>query len=255
MGQRRLFFATALILALFIFDALSGGKLRSLVRGAGASLWGFGVSVQESIHDSGFLSTRRGLVGENSALSGQIAQLQERAAAYQVLKDENSALRDMLRVAGTARGQNKESGITAPIVSSFRASPYGTFQVGAGFSDSVSPGDIVLSAENFVIGRVEASDSESSLVRAIFAPGVSSDAVIRGVGVAVEGQGGANARTIMPRRSEVAVGDPVISAVLGSRAIGVVGNISEDSGSAYKSVGIYLPVNLSALQFVYIVKN
>ena len=254
-GRKRLFFATILVIVLFITDAISGGKIRILVRGIGSSVWGVGVSVQESIYGSGFLSTRRSLLAENSALAEQIARLQERSAGYQVLKDENTVLRDILNVAGSAQSQNKESGITAPIISSLRASPYGTFQVGAGSADSVSSGDLVLSAENFVIGRVVSADSHTSLVSGIFASGVSTDAVIHGVSVTVEGQGGGNARTTMPRQSEVAIGDAVISAVLGARAIGVVGNITESSGSAYKSVNIYLPVNLSALKFVYIVKN
>jgi len=254
-GRKRLFFATIFIIILFVFDAISGGKLRVLARGAGSSVWGLGVSVQESIHGSGFLSTRRGLISENTVLAEQIARLQERSAAYQMLKDENEVFREMLHVAGGVQGRDKKSGITAPIISSLRASSYGTFQVGAGFADSVAAGDLVLSAENFVIGRVAEADSHTSLVSGIFASGVFTDAVIRGVAVTVEGQGGGNARTTMPRLSEVAVGDAVISAVLGARGIGVVGNIAENSGSAYKSVNIYLPVNLSALKFVYIVKN
>ncbi|MCR4280916.1 MAG: hypothetical protein NUV88_01120 [Candidatus Kaiserbacteria bacterium] len=240
---------------MFIADAISGGKIRVLVRGIGSYVWGLGVSVQESIYGSGFLSARRGLLAENSALAGQIARLEERAAAYQVLKDENRALRQMLNVAGNLQGNNKKSGITAPIISSLRASPYGTFQVGAGSADSVSAGDLVLSAENFVIGRIAEADLHASLVREIFASGISTDAVIHGVAVAVEGQGGGNARTTMPRQSEVIIGDSVISPALGARAIGVVGNMSESSGSAYKSVNVYLPVNLSALQFVYIVRE
>lgn len=254
-GRRRLFFATAFIIVLFIFDALSGGKIRALVRGGGSAVWRLGTSVQESTYGSGFFSTRRGLIAENSALAGQVARLQERAAAYQVLKDENEALRGILNVAGNIGSNDKASGITATIVSSLRASPYGTFQIGAGSADSVSSGDLVLSAENFVIGRIESVDAHTSLVKEIFAPGVSTDAVIRGVAVAVEGQGGGNARTTMPRQSEAAIGDPVVSPALGARAIGIVGNMSEDSGSAHKNVSIYLPVNLSALQFVYIVRK
>lgn len=254
-GRKRLFFATVFILVVFVLDAFSGGKIRTIVRAGGSSVWKLGISIQESIHGSGFLSSRRALLAENSALSEQIAHFQERAAAYQVLKEENDALRRMLHVVANTRDQNKASGITAPIVSSFRASPYGTFQVGAGDADAVSPGNLVLSAENFVIGRVETVDSRTSLIREIFAPGISSDAILRGVGIIVEGQGGGNARAQMPRQSEVAVGDPVVSATLGARSIGVVGNISENSGSAYKSVNIYLPVNLTALQYVYIVNK
>lgn len=236
-------------------DALSGGKIRSLARAAGSQIWKFGSSISESIAESGFISSRRALIEENSALTQQIAQMQERSAAYLVLQDENQALREILRVADITQSTKKEIGITAPIVSSFRSSPYGTFQVGAGRADSVSPGDIVLSSENFAIGRIEETDLHTALVREIFAPSVSSDALLRGVGVAVEGQGGGNARTSVPRQTAVAVGDAVVSPIFRARAIGIVGKISEDSGSAYKRVDIYLPVNLSALQFVYIVKQ
>ena len=252
---RRIFTATAIVCALILVDAFSGGTVRSLVRRAGSLVWWWGISIERSIHESGFFRTRRGLIAENAALTEQIAQFQERSAAYRVLKDENIALREMLNVAETAKGRSKESGITAPIASSFRASPYGTFQIGAGTADSVSPGNLVLSAENFVIGRVLTADAHTSLVKEIFAPNVSSDAVLHGIGVAVVGQGGGNAKTDVPREADIAVGDPVISAIFGSRAIGVVGNVSVDSGSAYKRVQIYLPVNLSILQFVYIVKQ
>ena len=252
---RRILVSTAVVCALILIDSFSGGSVRSLVRQAGSLVWRLGSAVESSIYGSGFFSTRRGLLAENAALTEQVAQFQERSAAYRVLKEENNALREMLNVAESANGRNKESGITAPIVSSFRASPYGTFQIGAGSADSVSPENLVLSAENFVIGRVEAVDAHTSLVREIFAPNKSTDAVVHGVGVAIEGQGGSNARTDVPRQSDIAVGDPVISAAFGSRAIGVVGNVSEDSGNAYKRVQIYLPVNLSVLQFVYIVKN
>src|SRR3990167_9217681 len=138
-GHRRLFVATALIFVLVIIDALSGGKIRSLARAGGSEIWKFGSSIAESVAGSGFFSSRRALTAENLALTQQIASLQERAAAHKVLQDENRALRDVLRVAGVEKGPNRASGITAPIVSSFRSSPYGTFQVGAGRADSVSP--------------------------------------------------------------------------------------------------------------------
>ena len=84
---------------------------------------------------------------ENAALREQISRLEERSAAYQVLVEENKSLREMTRAASLGVG------VTAPVISSFRASPYGTFLIGAGSADGISPGDIVLSSENFVIGR------------------------------------------------------------------------------------------------------
>jgi cell shape-determining protein MreC len=254
-GRRRIIAATVAVLLLFLVDSLTGGKIRSVVRMGGSILWGWGVSTQAVLSNSGFFATKRGLINENAVLTEQIAQLQEQAAAYRVIKQENAALSKLLHVASMSGSQNKTSGITAPIVSSFRASPYGTFQVGAGSADAVSAGDLVLSYENFVIARIEQSDEHISLAKEIFAPNVSSDAVLRGVGVVVVGQGGGNAKADVPRQTNVVVGDPVVSSVLGSRAIGIVGKVSEDSGSAFKRVHIYLPVNLFALQFVYIVKR
>ena len=253
--RRRLLLTTFVVAILFIVDWISGGKIRAETRLIGSYVWKWGVSIEEWILGCGFFSSRRGLTEENSALNFQLAQLQERAAAYRVVKDENTELRKLLRVSGIARGPDPSSGITAPIVSSFRASPYGTFQVGAGTADSVSRGDLVLSAENFVIGQVEEVDAHTALVREIFAPDSKFDGVIRGVGALVEGRGGGNARANLPRATDVQVGDAVVSAVFGGRALGVVGNVLEDSGSAYRRVSIYLPVNLSALQFVYIVKK
>ncbi|OGG60958.1 hypothetical protein A3C86_00060 [Candidatus Kaiserbacteria bacterium RIFCSPHIGHO2_02_FULL_49_16] len=254
-GRKHIFIATLIVCALFIVDAFSGGAVRSLARRAGSMVWQFSESIQKSIYESGFFSTRRVLIAQNLALTEQVAQLEGRSAAYRVLQDENANLREILKVAGISGRQNSTSGITAPIISSFRASPYGTVQIGAGKSDAVSPGNLVLSVENFVIGRVETVDEHTSLVKEIFAPSVSTDAVLHGIGVEVLGQGGGNAVADLPRQTSVGIGDPVISAALGSRAIGVVGNVSEDVGGSYKRVHIYLPVNLSILQFVYIVKN
>ncbi|MDO8522472.1 MAG: rod shape-determining protein MreC [bacterium] len=254
-GRHRIILATVIVCALVLVDSLSGGGIRSIARAGGSLVWRWGISIEGAIYGSGFFRTRRALLAENSALTEQVAQFQERAAAYRVLQDENAALREILRVSEISRGKGKDSGITAPIISSFRASPYGTFQIGAGTSDSVSPGNLVLSAEDFVIGRIEVVDAHASLVKEIFAPNTLTDAVLHGVGVAVLGQGGGNARADVPRQADVAVGDPVISATLGSRAIGIVGNVSEDSGNAYRRVQIYLPVNLSVLKFVYIVKQ
>lgn len=247
-ARKRLLFATAVVIVLYVIDAASGGSVRALARVAGSALWKWGVSAAQIASGSGYFSSRRALESENAMLKEQLARLEERSAAYQVLLSENNALRDMLRI-------SSEKGVTAPITSSFRASPYGTFQIGAGSSDGIAAGDIVLSPEHFVIGRVIETSAHSALARSLFAPGVSTDALIEKVGVTVEGQGGENARASMARDATVAEGDAVISPIFGGRAIGIVGAVLEDSARAEKKIYIRLPVNLSALQFVYLVKR
>jgi len=248
---RRLIVATIIVILVLAIDGLSGGGIRTLVRAASARVWGAGSQAFSAISGSGFLSTRRALLGENEGLKQEVARLQAHAAALEVLQSENASLRRIVRLAEAGPG------ITTPIISSSRSSPYGTFMVGAGSKEGVVVGDLVVMGEGgsggFVVGRVSEVSKHLSLATQIFAPNASTEATIRGASVILEGQGGGNARAEVPRAFSVSPGDVVLSARFRGRAIGVVGSVSDDPSSAYKNVYIGLPVGLDALQFVYVV--
>ena len=247
--RKRLFIAALLVLVVYGVGFFSAGSLRAFLRDAGYIAWKAGSSFGAAFSGSGYLSVRRALMEENASLREQISRLEEKGAAYQVLVEENRSLREMTHIA------ELEGGVTAPITSSFRASPYGTFMIGAGSSDGILPGDIVLSSESFVIGRVEETSEDSALVRELFASGVSTDALLSNTGITIEGRGGGNARASLPREVSISVGDPVISPIFRGRAIGIVGAVEENQSRGEKVVYIRLPLNLSALKFVYIVKR
>lgn len=247
----RLAAASALIIVLIAADALSGGSVRVLTRTVGSSVWSFGKSTKDAVFASALFRTKRSLSIENAAQKERIAILEEQAAAFGALSSENASLRDLLNVPQTSLAS---SGITAPVISSFRASPYGTFHIGAGSADGVVEGSLVLSAENFVIGRVSEASTRTSVVSAIFAPDSEIDAVVRGIGITLDGRGGGNARGRIPRQSSVATGDIVIAPSFGGRAVGMVGSVKEDAGGSYTDVFIRLPVNLASLRYVYIVQ-
>ncbi|KKW19495.1 MAG: hypothetical protein UY63_C0012G0004 [Parcubacteria group bacterium GW2011_GWA2_51_10] len=253
-GRRRLLAASLIAVMLLAINFLTGGRIHEIARAAGGSLWSAGNGIGKTIESSGLLRSRRALEAENTALKNQLASSEERAAAYQVLLAENATLREMLNVVEKERTRVSD-GLTAPVVSSLRASPYGTFQIGAGSRDSVSAGDLVLSSENFVIGTVADAGARNSLVSQIFSAGMSSESLIGDVAATVEGQGGGNARASVPRGSLIRAGDPVIAPSFGGRAIGIVGDIKNDPEEAYSRVYIRLPVNLHELQFVYVVKQ
>lgn len=243
--------ASALIIVLIAADAVTGGSVRALTRTIGGSAHSLGKSAGDSIFSSGMFRTRRSLSVDNAALKERIAILEEQAAAFGALSSENASLRDLLNVPQTSLAS---SGITAPVISSFRASPYGTFHVGAGSADGVVEGSLVLSAENFVIGRVSEASARSAVVSAVFAPDSEIDAVVRGIGITLDGRGGGNARGRIPRQTTVAPGDIVTAPSFGGRAVGTVGSVEEDAGGSYTDVFIRLPVNLSSLRYVYIVQ-
>ncbi|MEK7480279.1 MAG: rod shape-determining protein MreC [Patescibacteria group bacterium] len=250
-GRRRLFIATIFVFVVFGIDALLGGRVRGLVRAGGGSLYSAGARTLSGIADSGFFSSRRTLSENNRSLREQVAELEVRAAAVQVLRDENASLRAVVRLA------EAEKGITAPIISSVRSSPFGTFSIGAGTKDGVMEGSLVMTNDaaggGFVVGRVRDVGKRTALVLELFAPNTSVPVVIRGASAFAEGRGGGNARAEIPRGLEVASGDAVTSRLFGGRAVGIVGSVYSDQSSATSEVYIGLPVGLAALQFVYVI--
>ena len=248
--RRRLLFASALVIIIFVIDGLTGGTIRTVVRAGALSVGNIGARTGEVIFGSGFFSTRRALEKKNQALREELSQFQMRAAAFDVLKEENKALRDLVHLA------EDERGITAPVASSFRASPYGTFLIGAGTEDGVSKNNLVLVGDSqfdgFVIGRVEDAGTHTSLVRGIFAPGEKTEAVVGDIAVSVEGRGGGQARAEVPREASLGEGESVFAGAMGGRAIGVIGKVEKKAGDASQVAYIHFPINQNEVRFVYV---
>lgn len=249
-ARKRLLIATLIVAVLFLFDAISGGTLRGVARSLSVGVWRATDGIESAIFGSGFFMSRRALTAENDSLKKRIADLEAELAGHRLMKDENAELRSLVRLAESANG------ITAPIVSSVRSSPYGTFMIGAGTAEGISAGSIVMAGggRGFVIGEVTEAGKYSSLVREIFAPGASVEGTLAGAALVFEGQGGGNARSEAPRALSLSAGDSVTSAEFGGRLIGIVGAVSSDSSSAVRSVYVRTPVGLSELQFVYVVQ-
>ena len=248
-GRRRLLLATAFVIVVFMVDGFSGGYIRMLVRSAGATLWGTVTGVGESIAGSGVFSTRRALESENATLRQELTEVRLRAAAFDFLKTENGELRRIAQMAESSQG------ITAPIVSSFRSSPYGTFLIGAGTLSGISVGDLVLigdSSAGFVIGRIDSVSARVAVVKELLAPDESMEGVVNGVSIIFDGHGGGQAQGEAPRDAEIKVGDFMTSPTSGGHAIGVVGKIEEDSGGASMKVFAHVPVSMYEVRFVYV---
>lgn len=244
-----MFAATVVALVVILADLWSDGFVRSQVR-VGAAWMGSGARVVlEWVANTGLVSSRRTLAKENSALRATITVLEERTALYAVLEEENTALRSMLSL------PPRERGVTAPIVSSYRASPYGTILIGAGENGGIVEDSLILSGSGFVIGTVTDSAPTNSLVTTFFAPGNMTYALVSGVAVTVEGKGGDNARAEAPRHAKIAPGDIVVAPEYGGRPIGIIGEVVSESGDASQQLFIRLPVNLASLRFVYVIKS
>ncbi len=244
-GRNRLLALTAVVLLLLFADIVSGGVVRAYVRAGAASAWRWtGGAVVDWV--GAIVSSRASLEAQNRVLASQLSQTTEEAGMVALLQEQNDQLRALVHLA------QEVPGITAPVVSSLSASPYGTFLIGVGNGESVSKGDLVLTGGGFVVGRINDTGSGTALVSEILAPGASLEATLDGATVTVQGQGGGNGRTQAPRGLAVAVGDVVVVPLFGQRGIAVVGAVASSSTGASQDVYVRLPIGLSQLQFVYV---
>lgn len=248
----RLLFATVLIIVILLLDAVSGGKLRAIVRATSSYVWSAGSGAASFVTESGIFATKHGLEKENSTLRQEITDLQLQIAGEASLKEQNAALQNIVHLT------SGEKGITVPIVSSVLASPYGTFEIGGGGAEGVTTGSIVLEGNGsmgFIIGQVSEAEAHHALVEELLAPGAKTNVTIRGIPLSLEGQGGGNGRAQSPRGSSIAAGDVVFAPTLGERAIAIVGTTSAERAAAIEDVYVRLPIPLSALQFVYVIAH
>ena len=248
--HKRLLAVTALVVFLFLLDVLSGGSVRHQLRGGAVLLERWSSYAGASFAGSGFWRTRASLEAQNRSLAEELAQFEERAGGYETLRSENEQLRAFVRlVESTSRDAQ---GVTAPIVSSVRTSPYGTFLIGAGEAEGIVRGSLVLTSGGFVVGKVTDTGAHTATVTEIFAPAASVEAMAGGAIFAAVGSGGGNARASVPRALAIRAGESVVAPELGQRPIGIVGKIASSTASASQQLFIVLPVNLSSLRYVYI---
>jgi len=246
--RRRLIMASVLVVLIFAVDIFTGGAVRNDLRFVLSPVMRVAGSIWRNVADNGYFLDRRSLEARIQQLQDQLSHMQQDEANFSVLKQQDEQLKSLVHLA------TDTPGITAPIVSSLHASPYGTFLVGAGKSDGIEKGDLVIAGGGFVIGRISDVGDRSALVTELFAPNTSIDAIIDNAQVVVEGRGGGNAHAKVPHGITVSVGDPVTAPSLRGKPIGIVGSAQSQVTSAYSDVYIGMPINLQSLQYVYIQK-
>jgi cell shape-determining protein MreC len=142
------------------------------------------------------------------------------------------------------------------VASSFIASPYGTFLIGAGARDGITVGSLVLSdaADHaVVVGTISDISAHTATVVELFAPQHSLDALLDGAPVIVKGTGGGNATAEVPNGIKVIPGDALTAPEFSGRVIGVVGHIDANPSNAAIEVSVGTPVNLASMQYVFVV--
>src|SRR3989344_2655350 len=115
--RRRLMAVTALVVVIFILDLVTGGIIRRNVRSLAIPVIRISTGMWTTVFANGFFSSRATLQKTIQSQREEIARLQEAAATYNLMKQENDQLRTLVAIA------ERSPGITAPIISSFTLSP------------------------------------------------------------------------------------------------------------------------------------
>lgn len=246
----RMFFVLALIVGLiFGVDHVSNGMVRTSLREAGGLASAAVASVAQTLPRTHGFATRASLIAENQELQDALARRAEEDARFSALRAENETLRELARIATEENG-----GLSAPVLSSFSTSPYGTFVIGAGVRHGVREGATVLTPGGFVLGSIVAVQDRTATVEALFAPGKNTEATIGDVPLLLRGKGGGNARGEAPRDAALRAGDVVTIPSFAGRPAGVVVELDSASSSATATLFIRTPTNLDTLRFVYVIQ-
>ncbi len=247
VGRRRLLIATLIVVGICIADFASHGSIRGIVRGGALYVFTLSERMRAGIIDSGYFRSNHALAQENARLKTELATAKAESASYESLRKENDLLRSLLNLG------KSEAGVTAAVISSFRASPYGTFIIAAGARDGVAQGDVVIAEGGFAVGKITDVSETSSIVVSALASGNNIDVIVADAAVVANGEGGANGRLSLPRGVTVLAGDAVIAPSYGSRPIATVGKVEQLPASGEQRVFISLPFNLSLVRFVRVV--
>lgn len=246
-GTRALLAITITFCAIAVMDLVLGGMFRNTARSMLAPVLSSSHAASAAVFQGDFWRSRSALLREVTSLKMDIQKLRGETAGYDALRQENESLREMAKLA------EENEGLTAPVISSFRSSPYGTFLIGAGREDGVVQNGLVLTDGGFVLGVVSEAAQRSATVQAVFSPTASLEVVVGTVAFTLDGKGGGNARAEVPRESELREGDAVLAPLYANRPVGVIGRIESASSSAYSSIYVVFPMNLNSIRYVYVI--
>ena len=244
--RRTLFMVTVFALFLIVTDLITGGMIRGVVHAGGAVFSGAADRTGATLLLLDPLATRAALQTHVDELEKELAAYKAEDGAYTSIKAENSQLKAMAHLA------ESEPGITAPVLLSYSASPYGTFMIGAGSAEGVHDGSIVRTSDGYAIGSVAETDSHTSIVKEFLAPGEKIEAMIGTAAITLEGSGGGNARGQAAREAVIKVGDTAVLAGTGGLSVGIVGKVVADPANSFTQVYVRIPQNLATLRFIYV---
>ena len=214
-------------------------------------LWrGWNAASNTLLDAAQLLSSKRSLVDRNRELTARLDELSVHLLQMPLLVEENSELKALVGRVGT------EDVVRAAVLTRPPASPYDSMVVDAGFAEGVSVGNQVR-VFDVPIGVVERVDAHISRILLYSAPGVVISAFLPAHNLPVEakGQGGGNFIAAVVREEHVERGDIITVPGISTSLLAIVESVSAAPAGPFQTIRFKIPVNLSEVQFVEIVRG
>ena len=209
---------TLFLLGIFILGTLIFSVFDSILLRVVSPIWQGESWIMRTVSkEAGIWRGRERLLEENFSLKEKVQSLEIELASLRT--GENS-----LALLGRS---SDEEGIVAGVLTHPPKSPYDILVIDAGVQDGVEIGERVFLPEGPEVGVISDTFTRTAKVKLFSSSGVVTPAVLErhAVSIELEGLGAGNFKIIVPRDTEVQVGDRVLSAYVNSSLLAIIEDV------------------------------
>lgn len=207
-----------------------------------------GLDQVEAVTDLAFRS-KKDLLSEVAELRDARIVDEVRLLRAGLLEKENTELRQAL-----GNVWPEESWLVAGVLVRPPSTPYDVVVLDVGSEDGVVVQQLVFSRTGVILGVVQEVVKKQSFVTLFSTPGMNTQVVIAGQGVAVtaEGKGGGVYELHVPRDVVIAEGDAVVLPGRQTEVLGEIQKIIFDPRDPFQTAFVSAPINFYQERLVYV---
>jgi len=244
-----------IVLSIFFFLAFSGvlnfsSKIFNYI---GLPVWEAKKIALDSTNKLDYLTrTKPSLVEDNKELVEENFSLKISMIDYQILKNENDKLKELL-----GRISTSYDFVLANILTKPNHSPYDTIIIDLGQNEKILEGSMVYANGNVPIGVISKVYENTSLVELYSNPGKVTVGLINDLNISVDliGRGGGNFEMSVPLDLIILKGAVVVLPNIKSEIIAIAEEEISDPTDPVKKIILRSPVNIQNLKWLQIKKN
>jgi cell shape-determining protein MreC len=219
----------------------------------GRPIWEAENYLSTSLYNMSYLlRTKASISNENHNLIEENANIKTSMIDYQILKDENTQLKEMI-----GRIPQKTDFILGNILTKPNHSPYDTIIIDVGNNMGIKEGDLIYADGNVPIGLVNKVYNSTSLVTLYTSPNQKTEGFLEGTNASVEliGRGGGNFQMINPIELAVEKDEIIYMPGSTSEVLAIVDEIISKPSDPFKMVILSSPINIQNLKWVEVKKE